>query len=146
MARADKRKFAWYHRFGPGGAPRPPEEEADVMAKAILHLLINAGVFLLLSHVLPGFYVSGWVPAIVASLLLGIVNATVGLVLKIITFPLILITFGLFLFVVNAIVILLVAFLVPGLSINGFVPALLAAVALAVVNMIWKMATAERAV
>ena len=116
------------------------------MAKAILHLLINAGVFLLLSHVLPGFYVSGWVPAIVASLLLGIVNATVGLVLKIITFPLILITFGLFLFVVNAIVILLVAFLVPGLSINGFVPALLAAVALAVVNMIWKMATAERAV
>jgi putative membrane protein len=122
-----------------------PEEEADVMAKAILHMLINAGVFLLLSHVIPGFFVSGWVAAIVASLLLGIVNATVGLVLKIITFPLILITFGLFLFVVNAIVILLVAFLVPGVSINGFMPALLAAVALSVVNLIWKMATAQRA-
>ena len=115
------------------------------MAKAILHLLINAALFLLLSHVVPGFYVTGWGPAIVASLLLGIVNATVGLILKIITFPLILITFGLFLFVVNAIVILLVAFLVPGLSINGFLPALLCAVALSVVNLIWKMVTAERA-
>ena len=115
------------------------------MAKAILHLLINAAIFLFLSHVLPGFYVTGWGPAIVASLVLGLLNATVGIVLKIITFPLILITFGLFLFVVNAIVILLLGFL-PGVSINGFVPALIAAVVLSAVNMVWKMVTAERAV
>lgn len=115
------------------------------MAKAVIHLLLNAAVFLLLSHILPGFYVSGWGSAILAALVLGLVNATVGLVLKIITFPLILLTFGLFLFVVNAIVILLVAFLVPGLSINGFPPALIAAVILAAVSLFWKMATAERA-
>lgn len=115
------------------------------MAKALIHLLLNAAVFLVLSKVLPGFYVSGWGSAILASLALGLVNATIGLVLKIITFPLILLTFGLFLFVVNAIVILLVAFLVPGLSINGFLPALIAAVILSAVNLFWKMATAERA-
>ena len=115
------------------------------MAKALIHLLLNAAVFLVLSKILPGFYVSGWGSAILASLVLGLVNATIGLILKIITFPLILLTFGLFLFVVNAIVILLVAFLVPGLSINGFLPALMAAVILSAVNLFWKMATAERA-
>jgi len=115
------------------------------VAKALIHLLLNAAVFLVLSKILPGFYVSGWGSAILASLVLGLVNATIGLILKIITFPLILLTFGLFLFVVNAIVILLVAFLVPGLSINGFLPALIAAVILSAVNLFWKMATAERA-
>lgn len=115
------------------------------MAKAILHLLINAGVFLLLSHVLPGFYVGGWGSAIVASLVLGIVNATIGLVLKILTFPLILLTFGLFSFVVNAVVILLVAAIVPDVSINEFWPALVAAVVISAVNLFWKIATTQRA-
>ena len=115
------------------------------MAKAILHLLLNALVFLLLSHVLPGFFVEGWPAAIIASLVLGLVNATVGLVLKILTFPLIILTFGLFSFVVNAIVILLVAALVPGVSINGFWPALIAAIVISAVNLFWKIATTERA-
>ena len=116
------------------------------MAKAILHLLLNALVFLLLSHVLPGFFVEGWPAAIIASLVLGLVNATVGLVLKILTFPLIILTFGLFSFVVNAIVILLVAALVPGVSINGFWPALIAAIVISAVNLFWKIATTERAI
>jgi putative membrane protein len=114
------------------------------MAKAIIHMLLNAALFLLLANILPGFHVSGWGSAILASLVLGLVNATFGLILKILTFPLILLTFGLFSFVVNAIVILLVAFLVPGVSINGFLPALIAAVALSALNLFWKMATAER--
>jgi putative membrane protein len=116
------------------------------MAKALVHMLLNAAVFLLLANYLPGFHVSGWVSAIVASLVLGIVNATVGLILTILTFPLIILTLGLFSFVVNAIVIQLVAFLVPGLSINGFIPALIAAVVLSIVNMVWKMATATRSI
>src|SRR5207249_2455223 len=78
------------------------------MAKALVHMLLNAAVFLLLAKYLPGFYVNGWVSSIVASLLLGIVNATFGLILTILTFPLIILTLGLFSFVVNAIVILLV--------------------------------------
>lgn len=114
------------------------------MAKAILHLLLNALIFLLLSHVLPGFFVEGWPSAIIASLVLGLVNATVGLVLKILTFPLIILTFGLFSFVVNAIVILLVAALVPGVSINGFSPALIAAIVISAVNLFWRIATTER--
>jgi len=113
------------------------------MAKMVLHFLITAAVFVALAMKLPGFYVDGWGSALLAALVLGIVNVTVGPILKILTFPIILLTLGLFSFVVNAILILLVAFLVPGLSINGFWPALVAAVVLAVVNLLWRMATAR---
>lgn len=112
--------------------------------KALLHFAIIVCVFLLLSHNLPGFYMRNWGAAVIAALLLGLANATLGVLLKIMTFPLILMSLGLFSFVVNAIVLLAVAFVVPGFSINGFWPALLAALVLAAVNLVWGAATRER--
>ena len=111
--------------------------------KALVHFAVIVATFLLLSQTLPGFYVPNWGVAVLAALVLGLANATIGLVLKIITFPLILLTFGIFYFVVNAIVLLLVAFLVPQFSINGFLPAFIAALILAAVNMLWKAVTAN---
>ena len=113
------------------------------MAKALLHFIVVVAMFLVLTKIIPGFYVPNWGTAILAALLFGILNSTLGLFLKILTFPLILITFGLFYFVVNAVILLLVAWIVPSFSINGFIPALLAAVVLAAVNTVWKMATSE---
>src|SRR5258705_13922796 len=97
------------------------------MAKAFLQFALVVATFLVLTRVVPGFYLRDWGVAVIASLLFGFVNATLGFVLRILTFPLILVTFGLFSFVLNAILLLLVAFLVPGFSINGFWPAFLAA-------------------
>ena len=111
------------------------------MLKTMLHFATIVATFLLLTHYLPGFYVRGWGSAVIAALIFGFVNATLGFLLKLLTFPLVLITFGLFSLVVNAIMLILVAFLVPGFSINGFWPALLAALVLGGVNMIWKAAT-----
>lgn len=111
------------------------------MLKALVHLAVIVVTFLLLSRTLPGFHVPGWGTAVLAALVLGLANATVGLLLKIITFPLILLTFGIFYFVVNALVLLLTAFLVPQFSINGFFPAFVAALVLAAVNMLWKATT-----
>jgi putative membrane protein len=113
------------------------------MAKALAHFVIVVAMFLVLTKIIPGFYVPSWGTAIIAALLFGILNSTLGLILKILTFPLILITFGLFYFVVNALILLLVAWILPSFSINGFWPALLAAVVLAAVNTIWNMATAR---
>jgi putative membrane protein len=115
------------------------------MVKALLHFVVIVITFLLLSRTLPGFYVPNWGVAVIAALVLGVANATVGLLLKIITFPLILITFGIFYFVVNALVLLLVAFLVPQFSINGFLPAFVAALVLAAVNMLWKAVSSKDA-
>jgi putative membrane protein len=100
-------------------------------------------LLLLLARTLPGFYVPNWGTAVLAALVLGLANATVGLLLKIITFPLILLTFGIFYFVVNALVLLLTAFLVPQFSINGFLPAFVAALVLAAVNLLWKAVSSK---
>ena len=114
------------------------------MAKTLLQFALVVGTFLVLTRVVPGFYLRDWGAAVIAALLFGLVNATLGLVLRILTFPLILLTLGLFSFVVNAMLLIFVAFLVPGFSINGFWPALLAALVLSAVNMLFKSATAER--
>jgi putative membrane protein len=113
------------------------------MLKALLHFVVIVITFLLLARTLPGFYVPNWGIAVLAALVLGLANATVGLLLKIVTFPLILLTFGLFYFVVNALVLLLVAFLVPQFSINGFFPAFVAALVLAAVNLLWKAVSSK---
>ena len=113
------------------------------MVKALAHFVVIVAMFLVLTKIIPGFYVPNWGTAIVAALLFGVVNSTIGLVLKILTFPLILVTFGLFYFVVNALMLLLVAWIIPAFSINGFLPALLAAVVLAAVNTFWNLATAR---
>ena len=115
------------------------------MLKVLLHFVLMVGVFLLLTHVLPGFYLRDWQTAALAALIFGFLNATIGLILKILTFPLILITFGLFYFVVNALLLTFVAFLLPGFSINGFAPALIAAVVLAAANLLWKVFSQETA-
>ena len=59
---------------------------------------------LIVSYVVPGFFVTGLGAALIASLIFGFLNATLGLVLKILTFPFTILTFGLFWFVINAII------------------------------------------
>lgn len=113
------------------------------MTKALIHFLLIVGVFLLLTHTVPGFYLRDWGAAVIAALVFGLVNATLGFFLKILTFPLILLTFGLFYFILNALLLTFVAFLVPGFSINGFAPALIAAIVLAAANLLWKALSRE---
>jgi putative membrane protein len=114
------------------------------MAKMLIHFVIVAATFLLLAHFVPGFNVAGWGSALLAALVFGLVNAILGPILTILSFPLILITLGLFWFVVNAILLVVVAFIVPGFSFNGFVPALIGSIVLAAVNLLWKAATRDR--
>jgi len=66
-------------------------------------------------------------------------NATLGLVLKILTFPLTIVTLGLFWFVVNALMLKLAAAVVPGFVIVGFFPALFGAVVLSVINLLFRV-------
>jgi putative membrane protein len=105
------------------------------MIKLLLHWLLSALVLLVISHYLHGFEVHGLQPALVAALVIGLLNATLGLVLKIVTFPITIITLGLFLLVINAAMILIASHLVTGFHVNGWIPALWGAVALALVGI-----------
>ncbi len=106
--------------------------------RLILHWILSAIALIVVSHLVPGFHVSGLIPALIAAVVIGLLNATVGLFLKIITLPFVIVTLGLFLLVVNGIMILLASAVVPGFHVSGFAPAVWGAVVLALLGMLIK--------
>lgn len=114
--------------------------------RMIVNWLLSALALLIVTYIVPGFIVSGFVAALIAAAVIGLFNATIGLFLKVITFPLTVFTLGIFWFVVNAIVLKLASLFVPGFTISGFLPALIGAVVLALINMLfrWIMPREER--
>jgi len=107
--------------------PRPIVLD-DCTMKLLVRWLINAIGLWVATEIVPGVDVTGWQPLLVAALLLGLVNAVIRPVLVLLTLPVTLLTLGLFLVVINAGMLLLVAWLVPGFSIaNLFWAGVLAA-------------------
>jgi putative membrane protein len=114
----------------------------------LLHWLITALAVWVTSRVVSGFYVSGPGAALIAAIVIGFVNATLGLVLKILTFPLTLLTFGIFWFVINAIMIEVASLFVPGFHVAGFAAAFWGGIVLSLANMLLRwlvLPTGERA-
>jgi putative membrane protein len=107
--------------------------------RLLLSWVLSALAVWIVSRVVPGIYVSGPVAALIAALVIGFINATVGLLLKILTFPLTLVTLGLFWFVINALMLELAsALLSPGFQVRGFFAAFIGAIFLSLVNMLLK--------
>ena len=71
---------------------RRPRWEAR-MVRLLAHWILSALCLLLVSRFVPGFIVSGFGTALIAAVVIGLVNGTLGLLLKLISIPLILITF-----------------------------------------------------
>jgi putative membrane protein len=104
----------------------------------LVQWLLYAIALMVVSKIVPGFHVAGLAPALIASLVIGLLNATLGLVLKIITFPISILTLGIFLLVINGLMILLASHIVPGFLVRGFGPAFWGAVVLALLGMVIK--------
>jgi putative membrane protein len=102
--------------------------------RMLINWLLSAAAVWIVSRVVPGITVDSIAAALIAALVIGLVNSTVGLVLKVLTFPLTLLTLGLFWLVVNALMLELAAALVPGFHVNGFLAAFIGAILLSVVN------------
>lgn len=113
------------------------------MLKLLLHWLLSALALLIVSRLVPGFVVRGLAPALIAALVIGFLNMTLGLLLKILTFPLSILTLGLFLLVINGLMILLASGVVPGFRVYGMVPAFWGAVVLALLGMLFRLLTRE---
>ena len=106
------------------------------MRSFLLHLVLTAVALLVVANVVGGGEVGGFAAALIGALILGLVNAVVRPVMILLTLPLTIVTLGLFLFVVNALMLWLVAALVPGFRISGFGAALLGSLLLTVLNML----------
>jgi len=104
--------------------------------RLLLHWILSATALWIVAHFVPGIYVSGPKAALIAALVIGLINATLGLVLKVLTFPLTILTLGLFWFVINALMLELAANFVNGFVVRGFVPALIGAVLMSLVSSV----------
>ena len=104
--------------------------------RLLLHWVLSAVAVWIIAHIVPGIAVSGPKAALIAALVIGLINATLGLLLKILTFPLTILTLGLFWFVINALMLELAAALVNGFYVRNFVAALLGAVMLSLVSSV----------
>jgi putative membrane protein len=102
--------------------------------RLLLHWILSALAVWIVAHLVPGISVSGPTAALIAALVIGLINATIGLLLKIITFPLTIVTLGLFWFVINALMLELAAAFVRGFQVRGFVAAFIGAIALSIVS------------
>jgi len=101
----------------------------------LAHLLLTAALLLLVANVVRGVEVEGWGSAFLGAIVLGLVNAFVRPLMVVLTFPLTILTFGLFLLVVNALMLWMVAAMVPGIRVQGFGPALLGSLVLTLLNL-----------
>ncbi len=106
--------------------------------RLLVNWLLSALALLIVAHIVPGFYVQGFGSALIAALVIGLVNATLGLFLKVITFPLTVVTLGIFWFVINALMLMVASALLSGFKVSGFGAAFIGAIVLALVNLLLK--------
>lgn len=107
--------------------------------RLLLNWVLSALAVWIVAQLGIGISVRGVVSALVAALVIGFINATIGLLLKIITFPLTLLTLGLFWLVINALMLELAsALLSPGFQVRGFWAAFIGAILLSLVNLLLK--------
>ncbi|MGE5617233.1 MAG: phage holin family protein [Bacillota bacterium] len=98
--------------------------------------VVNAAVLLLIAYLYPGVRVESFFAALMAALALGLVNAVVRPILVILTLPVTILTLGLFLFVINALLFWLVAEVVKGFVVSGFLSALVGSILYSVITLV----------
>ena len=104
--------------------------------KLILEILLMGLAMMLGAYIVPGVTVDGFGSAIIAAILIAVANATIGLILRVFTFPLNVLTLGLISFIITVLMILLVDHWMTGFSTTGFLAAAILAIAVSVIKMI----------
>lgn len=99
-------------------------------------LLINAIAFYVVAYLVPGVTIASWQALLVVAIVWALLSIIVKPILVLLTLPINILTLGLFTFVINAFLILLMASVVRGFSVDGFGTALLAAVILSLISIV----------
>jgi putative membrane protein len=105
------------------------------MGGLLLHWAISAASLMIVAYVFPGIALSGLGAALVAPIVIGLINATIGFIVKILTLPLTVLTLGIFWLIINALMLQLAAALVPGFYVAGFWSAFFGAIVLSLISM-----------
>jgi putative membrane protein len=100
----------------------------------LIHWILSGVALLIVANILPGIQVESFGSALIAAFVIGLVSATVGLVLKIILLPFIFLTLGLIYFLINGLMLKLTSELVPGFRVDGCLTAVIGSVLLTLVD------------
>jgi putative membrane protein len=106
------------------------------MITLLARWLLNAAALLVVAYLYPGVKVDDFVTALIAALVLGLVNAIVRPILVILTLPATILTLGLFLFVINAFCFWFVAEAVRGFRVDGAIAALVGSLLYSVITLV----------
>lgn len=104
--------------------------------KMIVRWLLLAAALLLVAHLYSGVKVTSFFDAMIAALVLGLLNTLVRPVLVLLTFPVTLLTLGLFLFVINALMFYMAAYVLTGFNVTSFIAALIGSVIYSLCGMV----------
>jgi putative membrane protein len=110
----------------------------------IIHWLVSGLALLIVSRILPGIEIEGFGAALIAALVIGLVTATVGLILKIVLLPFILLSLGVIYFLINGLMLKLASEFVPGFRVVGCLPAVFGSILLTIVDFILSRAIGLR--
>ena len=102
--------------------------------KVLINLLISTLVIIIAAYLLPGVKVQDLATALVAALVIGVINAFIRPILILLTLPINILTLGLFTLVLNALLIQLASSIVAGFTVDNFLWALIFSVVLSVIN------------
>lgn len=112
--------------------------------KLIIEILLTGLAFYIGAKLIPGVYIAGYGSAIIAALLIALANATIGSILRILTFPINFLTLGLVSFIITVLMILLVSSFMTSFHANGFFAAAFLAVIVAVIKAIFGAIAGDR--
>ena len=102
----------------------------------LIRWILNTLALFLVVTIVPGFTYRDWISLAIAAAVLGLLNAIVKPILFVLTLPITVVTLGLFLLVLNAIMLWITAWLVPGFGIEGFGWAIVGALVLSIVSLV----------
>ena len=104
--------------------------------KIILNWILQAVAIVIAAYLLPGVGVASFLSALILAVVLGAINTFIKPILVILTLPLTIVTLGLFLLLINAVLIMLATYIVPGFTVDGFLWALIFAIVLSIVSSV----------
>lgn len=110
----------------------------------LVRWLISAVAVMLVAYLVPGITVAGFVSASLVALVLGFANAVVRPILVFLTLPITILTLGFFILVINAFLFMVTSSLVPGFHVDGFWPAFIGSIVMAIIGWMANMIFEEK--
>ncbi len=112
--------------------------------RLIIEILLMGAAVAIAAYLLPGVNVANFWSALIAGILIALANATIGTILRILTFPINFLTLGLMSFIITVLMVLLVDNLMDSFNTAGFFSALIFAIVLALIKMVFSAFSSDR--